>query len=122
MAVLPLQQARLPGGARWQHRLRLTGWSNALFTAAGANADAEGAPLTPGATVVVHPARHSLRLTLPAGALGGPGSLAGLRIHVTTWDYDGGYRALGPQPGGHTLGGGEPGGAKVMDQMLITLP
>ena len=122
VAELPLQQARLPGGARWQHRLRVTGWSNALFTAAGASASAEGTPLTPGATVAVDKARHTVRLTLPAGALGGPGSLAGLQVYVTTWDYDGGYRALGPQPGGHTLGGGEPGDAKVMDQMLITLP
>ena len=122
VAELPLQQARLPGGARWQHRLRVTGWSNALFTAAGASADAEGTPLTPGATVVVDPARHTLRLTLPAGALASPDSLAGLQVYVTTWDYDGGYRALGPQPGGHTLGGGEPAGAKVMDDLLITLP
>ena len=72
--------------------------------------------------MVVDPARHTLRLTLPAGALGSPDSLAGLQVYVTTWDYDGGYRALGPQPGGHTLGGGEPAGAKVMDDLLIMLP
>jgi hypothetical protein len=47
VAKMPLQQARLPGDARWQHRLRLTGWSNALFSAEGADADHEGRPPAP---------------------------------------------------------------------------
>ena len=65
-------------------------------------------------------ARRRITFTLPAGAVGA--DLKGLRIHITTWDYDGGYRALAPQAGGHTLGGGTADGPKVMDAMTIQLP
>ncbi len=120
LAEMPLQQASLPEGWRWQYRLRVGGWSNALYTAAGASATAEGTPVTPGAQLAVDAARRRIILTLPAGALGT--DLSGLRIHVTTWDYDGGYRALAPQAGGHTLGGGPADGPKVMDAMTLVLP
>ena len=61
---------------------------------------------------------------LPAGALGNPRTLSGARLHVTTWDYDGGYRALAPQAQSHAFGGGD--GSRdplVMDaSAVITLP
>ena len=60
-------------------------------------------------------------LTLPAGALR-PATAPGLRIYITTWDHDGGYRGLAPDASGYTLGGGPPNRAKVMDDLLITLP
>ena len=120
VAEMPLQQASLPEGGRWQRRLRVGGWSNTLYTAEGASATAEGTPVTPGAQLAVDAARRRITLTLPAGAVGA--DLSGLRIHITTWDYDGGYRSLAPQAGGHTLGGGPPDGPKVMDAMTITLP
>ncbi len=123
--VMPQQQASLPAGPdgqRWQHRLRVGGWSNAFYSAAGADAANEGTPLSPAAEVEADRARRTITLTLPAGSLGPAEALAGLRIHVTTWDHDGGYRALGPQPGGHTVGGADPAGPKVMDAMTITLP
>jgi carbohydrate-binding DOMON domain-containing protein len=124
-SVLPQQQASLPGseqGLRWQHRLRVGGWANALYGAAGADAANEGTPLSPAAEVEADRRRRTVTLTLPAGSLGPAEALAGLRIHVTTWDHDGGYRPLGPQPGGHTVGGADPAGPKVMDAMTITLP
>jgi hypothetical protein len=122
VAELPLLHARLPGGGVWQHRLRAHGWSNALFSAEGAGAGTEGTPLTPGASIEVDRARAEVRFTLPAGALGAGADLAGLQLHISTWDYDGGYRALAAQPGGHTLGGGAPDAPKLMDQLLLTLP
>ena len=121
-SVMPLQQASLPDGLRWQHRLRLGGWSNALFSADGASATREGRPMTQGAALQVDRQRRRLRITLPAGALGDAAALRGLRIHISTWDYDGGYRALGPQPGPHSLGGGPPDGPKLMDTLLLALP
>ena len=120
LAEMPLQQGRLPEGQRWQHRLRAGGWSNALYTVEGASASAEGTPVTPGAQLSVDAARRRITFTLPAGAVGA--DLKGLRIHITTWDYDGGYRALAPQAGGHTLGGGTAAGPKVMDAMTIHFP
>ena len=119
---MPLQQASLPDGLRWQHRLRLGGWSNALFSADGASASHEGQPQLRGASVQVDRQRRTVQITLPAGALGDADALRGLRIHISTWDYDGGYRALGPQPGSHSLGGGAPDGPKLMDTLLLTLP
>jgi len=49
----------------------------------------------------------SLNPLLPASALGFMEALDGLRVHVTTWDYDGGWRRLEPEGSGHTFGGGD---------------
>jgi hypothetical protein len=54
--------------------------------------------------------------------LGRGASLSGAKVLVTTWDYDGGYRALVPQAQPYAMGGaaGEP---KVMDaSAVIVLP
>ncbi len=117
--VMPLQQASLPEGMRWHLRLRVGGWSNALFSSEGASATVEGQPLTPGASIQVVPERQSVIFTLPAAALGKPDSLSGTRIYVTTWDYDGGYRALGAQAQPYAVGGGDPSDPKVMDASRV---
>ena len=121
--VMPLQNASLPGGMRWHLRLRAGGWSNALFAADGASATHEGTPVTPGATLAVDREAHTVSFTLPAAALGRLPSLRGARIYVTTWDYDGGYRALGPEARAYAMGGGREDGPRVMDDSgVITLP
>ncbi|MCP5270722.1 MAG: hypothetical protein H6932_05770 [Burkholderiaceae bacterium] len=120
--VMPGQDGQLPAGLRWHRRLRLHGWSNALFTAEGASDTDEGTPAAPAPVLRVDPERHTLELTLPPAALGGRRDLSGVRVWVTTWDWDGGYRALRAQPGGHQFGG-PPGAPKVMDSSaIITLP
>lgn len=108
--AMPLQDGELPQGMRWHWRLRVHGWSNALFSAAGSGPQAEGTPIAPGATVEVDAARHRVILTLPGGLLG---PLEGLQVYVNTWDWDSGYRALAAEPGGHVVGGGP--GPRVMD-------
>ena len=113
--VMPLQNAELPAGMRWQRRLRVHGWSNALFSDAGASATQEGTPVAAAATLQVDAEQHTLHLVLPAQALGSPTSLSGVRVLVNTWDYDGGYRALSPQPGAYSLGGGLASGPRWMD-------
>lgn len=120
---MPLQNARLPEGMRWHRRLRVHGWSNALFDAAGASASLEGTPIAPAARVAVDEARQVVSLVLPAASLGTAAGTAGARIYVNTWDYDGGYRRLTPQPGTHHMGGGQPTEPLWMDDTpLITLP
>ena len=47
----------------------------------------------------VDAAARTITFTIPASALGRPRTLQGARVHVTTWDYDGGYRALAPVAG-----------------------
>ena len=105
--VMPLQNASLPDGLHWNYRLRVGGWSNALTSAEGAGADHEGEAVAPGASVRVDHAARRLILTVPANALGDPQELAGTTVHVTTWDYDGGYRPLAPEGGGAQFGGGD---------------
>ncbi|WP_158497847.1 alpha-amylase family glycosyl hydrolase [Pseudoxanthomonas suwonensis] len=120
--VMPMQNATLPAGMRWHYRLRAGGWSNALFSSEGAGAEAEGTPAPVAARLQVDRERGTLTLVLPADAIGRPQTLSGAQLYVTTWDYDGGYRALAPQPGGHIFGGGEAGEPKVMDDLRIILP
>jgi glycosidase len=117
--VMPLQDARLPDGLTWHRRLRVGGWSHALFAHEGASATHEGTPVAPGAALQVDAARHTLSLTLPAAALGRKASLAGARVWVTTWDYDAGYRAIGPEAGAFSMGGAPAGSPRVMDASAV---
>jgi carbohydrate-binding DOMON domain-containing protein len=117
--VMPLQNAELPAGMRWHLRLRAGGWSNALFSSAGADALNEGTPVSPGAGLKVDRDGNTVSFTLPAAALGRLRSLSGAKVYVTTWDYDGGYRDLGAQPQPYAVGGGAADGAKVMDDSTV---
>jgi len=105
--VLPLQHAPLPGDMRWHYRLRANGWSLASFNATGASDDNEGQAGGPAPDIRVDQPNRTVTFTLPAGALGDRASLAGARLYVTTWDYDGGYRALAPRAQPGAFGGGD---------------
>lgn len=120
LVVMPLQNATLPDGMRWHRRLRVGGWSNVLTSADGAGPSHEGTPLTPGARLRVDEATRTVQLVLPAAALGRVASLKGARVHVTTWDFDAGYRPITAEPGSHTFGG-DPAGARVMDAATLVL-
>jgi len=121
-AVMPLQNATLPDDMRWHYRLRAHGWSNALFAAAGASAKHEGTAAMPAATISVDRDAGLVSFILPAAALGNPKSLAGAKVYVTTWDYDGGYRALMPEATSHGFGGGNGvAGPLVMDDAVVAL-
>lgn len=120
--AMPLQNAELPDAMRWHYRLRAGGWSNALFSHEGADAEHEGTPVTPAAHIAVDAAKQRIRFTLPAASLGHPRTLSGARVFITTWDQDGAYRALQPEPGSHSFGGGD--GSRdplIMDSVLAVL-
>ena len=106
--LMPLQKGRLPEGMRWHRRLRVHGWTNALFSPEGASAAVEGTPVGPAASIAVDRTARTVSLTLPAASLGRLSALDGARIYVTTWDYDGGYRALAREPAPFVMGGGDP--------------
>jgi hypothetical protein len=122
--VMPLQSGILPGAMRWHVRLRSHGWSNAVFSSAGASASNEGTPIAPAAEITVDPTRKTISFTLPAATLGDLKSLSGVRLYLNTWDYDDGYRPLHPQAGRTSFGGGEDAADPlVMDDIdVITLP
>jgi glycosidase len=120
--VMPDQFATLPEGMRWHARLRAHGWSNALFGPKGAGSNSDGAPLSPAAQINTNPAARTVTFTLPAASLSDPATLVGARLYVTTWDYDGGYRALALQPGPFIFGGGKATDPRVIDATrVITL-
>src|SRR5205085_1881479 len=96
--AMPMQNSEMPEGMRWQRRLRVHGWTNALFSAQGAGAQADGTPLSPAATIGVDAANATVSFTLAASALGNRKDLSGVRVLLNTWDYDGGYRPLAPKP------------------------
>ena len=122
--VMPLQNTSVPAGMRWHYRLRVNGWSNALYSSAGASPTLEGTPVTPAADIHVDRERNIVGFILPSSALGGLKSLSGVKVYATTWDYDGGYRALATEAKGMTLGGGNPvSDPLVMDDTpVISLP
>jgi glycosidase len=106
--------APLPAAMRAHLRLRAHGWSNALF--------AQGQAVTPGASITTDATQRTVSFTIPAAALGDPVTLAGARLLITTWDYDGGFRAITPEGGPYTFGGAA-GGPKWMDRVgPLTLP
>jgi hypothetical protein len=121
--AMPLQTGDLPGDLRWHRRLRLHGWSNALFSASGSGPQHEGKALTPGATLRVDAPARRITLTLPASALG-HADLRGARLWLNTWDWDSTYRSLSPQALGHGFGGGDGSRQPLwMDASeIITLP
>lgn len=122
-ALMPLQHARLPEGMHWHQRLRVHGWSNALFTHEGASEHHEGTPWPEAARVQADPRQRSITLEWPRSALHGLRDLRGLRLYVTTWDYDNGYRALAPQAGPFVVGGGTSDGPRIMDDTpVLTVP
>ena len=122
-ALMPLQDASLPDGMRWHYRLRAHGWSNALFSADGAGKNHEGTPGSAVARISVNAAENTVQFIVPANAIGNPDTLSGARLYITTWDYDGGYRAIQPTAGGMAFGGGRPDSPKIMDDTaVITLP
>jgi glycosidase len=112
---MPLQNAQLPNGITWRYRLRVHGWSNAMFANTNASKTEEGAAISPAAKISVDAPARKIMLDLPAASLGSRASLDGVRIYLTTWDYDGGYRALEPEAGPFSFGGGAPDQPKWID-------
>lgn len=117
--ILPLQHAMAPDGFSWHRRLRAGGWTNTLTSSDGASATHEGASEPIGAQLQRLDDGRTLRLTVPPAALGRPASLDGLRVYLTSWDYDAGYRPIAGEPGGHTFGGGEATSPRIMDDTAV---
>lgn len=118
--AMPFQNASVPDGMRWDRRIRVHGWSNALFSSEGASATNDGIAITPAAQITVDRDKNTVSLLIPASSLGNPKTLAGLKLYLTTWDYDGGYKALSDGTESHGFSGGDGKvDPLVMDEIVV---
>ncbi|MGC3996490.1 MAG: alpha-amylase family glycosyl hydrolase [Anaeromyxobacter sp.] len=119
-SVMPQQSGQVPDGFNWDYKARVHGWSNALFSSAGASDTVEGTASAPAAIVSVEPEADVIQFTfLPAG-IGNPATLDGVKIYITTWDYDGGFRTFTETPQPWNFSGGVEGtDPKVMDDTAV---
>jgi glycosidase len=121
--VMPQQNSNLPNNMRWHYRWRSHGWSNAFFSADEASANTEGNISSPGALISVNKEQQSIEFIVPGKAIGNPASLSGIKLYLSTWDYDSNFRALKAKADTQSYGGGKPTDPKIMDDtIVITLP
>ena len=121
--VMPLQNSQMPEDMAWHYRWRSHGWSNAFFSAENASANTEGSISSPGVHISVDKDRHSIEFIVPGKAIGNPASLSGIKLYLSTWDYDSNYRELKLKADQQSFGGGKSTDPKIMDDtVVITLP
>lgn len=121
--IMPQQNSNLPAGMAWHYRWRSHGWSNAFFSGENASANTEGSISSPGVLISVNKEQQMIEFIVPGKAIGNPSSLSGIKLYLSTWDYDSNYRELKPKADQQSFGGGKSTGPKIMDDTIVmTLP
>jgi hypothetical protein len=121
LTALPLLQATAPAGFTWSYGQFASGYraDGKLFNAQGASATAQGTVIasptitTAGKTVTLEYDRNTF--TSPAIS-----SWNGVRVYVSTWDYDGVqkiFRPISAGGGPYEVGQGQPTDPYVMDDI-----
>lgn len=108
--VLPLLNAEAPQGLAWDFLAVVDGWNNSMYAAGGAAADTYGPILRDAPTITINEENSSIDLLFPPGALGDLESFEGVKLYVTTWDWDdeaATLRALTADGGDFLFGGGD---------------
>ncbi|NDJ78166.1 MAG: hypothetical protein GYB65_18100, partial [Chloroflexi bacterium] len=88
----------------------IEGWNNRLYAAEGAAVDNYGTSTTPVAEVSSALDAGTITFIFPGEGLGSPESLEGVRLYITTWDWNGpdsAYRVLTPDGSQWGFGGGD---------------
>lgn len=85
--VMPRVGGSVPAGFAWSLNQFTYGWQNLMFTSAGASAGAYGAPSVP-PVVRADPASRTVTFSYDRTVYG-LATWSGVRIYVTTWDFDG---------------------------------
>jgi hypothetical protein len=107
---LPRINANAPQGFEWNLQSFSEGWGNRLYSTNGASAEAWGQPVTPAQLVDVSQSTSTVSFLFLSDALGNPETLAGAKVYITTWDWNGvdsAYRPLKPTGGTWAFGGGD---------------
>lgn len=107
--VMPKLNGSVPAGFAWSLNQFTFGWTNVMYTSAGADANTYGgvaaAPL-----VTADAPSKTVTFTYDRNAYG-LASWSGVKIYLATWDYDGignAFRPLLPVAGQWAMGGGGP--------------
>jgi glycosidase len=108
--IMPRLNAETPEGFDWDRMVFAEGWGTRLFSAEGADENAQGTAVTPAPEVSTDHDTRTVSFLLPAESLGNPETLEGAQIYVTTWDWNGidaVLRPLKPNGGPWAFGGGD---------------
>lgn len=109
--ALPKLSASAPAGYSWDYGMFSYGWgSPILYSSSGATAADYGAIVTPAPAVKADAATKTVSFRFDRRVLG-LASWSGVRVYVTTWDFDGigaVFRPLCDTAGQWTMGGGTP--------------
>ncbi|NIB38237.1 alpha-amylase [Pseudomaricurvus alkylphenolicus] len=120
---LPLINAEMPAGGNWDLGHFVTGWNNFIFSSDGATIDHRGDIVSgaPDVGVDKELRRISIRYS---GEKIGVKDWAGVKFYITTWDVNGEatYAPILPEPSSWGFSGAETNAAKIMDEVLITVP
>ncbi|URA09080.1 alpha-amylase family glycosyl hydrolase [Thermospira aquatica] len=117
--VLPRQQAKTPQGFSWHYMSMVGGWNNNLFSSRGASEENYGTPLSASPKILVDPDKRQISLRYTANSFENPQDLSGMKIYITTWDYDGlesANRPIEREPKAYRFGG-DPNGPMIMDDV-----
>lgn len=125
-AVLPSLNAPAPAGLRWHYSGFFGGWNSFWFHHQGADAKSYGTPAQPVPSIRVDREANYVELLIPAESLGRPETLSGIKVYISTWDYDGlesANRRLGALAKAYEMGGGAATDPLIMDDTpVLTLP
>jgi glycosidase len=125
--VLPFQNAQTPEGFAWDYVLRVGGWMSLIHSSEGAGERDYGKPVNPAPLVMVDEEARKIEFIVTGAALGGLEDLSGVRVYITTWDYDGmesANRVLQETPDDYIMGGGNGQTDPLImdDTTIITIP
>jgi hypothetical protein len=107
--VMPKLSATTPAGFAWRFNQFSYGWDNVMYTSTGATADAYGS-ISKAPRVKADPNAKTVTFTYDRNDYG-LATWSGVKVYVTTWDFDGigaAFRPLTKDGGQWRMGGGAP--------------
>lgn len=123
MRIMPNMNGSFSDEFAWDYMSFIEGWSLRHYSAEGADAENYGTLLNPPPSVSVEDT--TISILYPSVTLGNPESLDGVRIYISTWDWngpEGSYRSLTPLGQQWGFGGGDwnvAGWPLVMDDVTL---
>jgi glycosidase len=120
VTALPNQNATFADGFTWDRFIGIEGWNIFNFAPDGADANNWGTSLNALPEVSVD--GNTISVLLTSDVLGNPETLDGVRLYISTWDWDGpagGYRGLLPNGGQWVFGGAPSNFPFAMDDITL---